>query len=282
MDLPHLSLFVQRLAQAVPGKGIGFLAGVAGTLLCLLSVVLYTPRRRMAFLQGAGSKRFWLNLHIVLGIGGPLIVATHAHLHVLGLKGLVNLAMWATVASGVVARFVATRSMAARLKRETLLQRLGQSFGWEGDEDLYFLPPQKKRRVLRAMNETAGELPSGLAHLTLLFFRDLRVIWILWRAAQRLRRGKRLDHDRRKTERRDRPISCETDEKRRRRGRRAPPEAFRLRLVLQRNILLFSIYEASAPFWISVHIGFSLIFFLALSLHVAVAALFKPELAGWL
>lgn len=274
MDWP--GPFLDGLMSAVPGKGAGLLLGVAGTSFCLLSVLGYAPRNRLASLQGFGPKRLWLNLHIGLGFLGPLLLAAgHSHFHWLGIKGLANLAMWATVISGLIARFFSAKIPAARLKREALLERLGSSFTWD-EEALHSLAPPKRRLVLRAMAITADEAPLGLVEMIRLVFQDLYVIGLLWKTTRRLPHGERLAGDRRKGE----PGHSTSWENAavlgRGEGRRATPEAFRARLILQRNLLLLNLQEVGAPFWVAMHKGFSLGFLLLGSLHVILALLFKP------
>lgn len=270
-----LSPFQHDLMQATPGKGLGLWLGVAGTSFSLLSVLSYTPRNRLTFLQGFGTKRLWLNLHIGLGALGPLLLAAgHAHFHWLGIKGLANLAMWAAVISGLIARFFAAQIPAARLRRERLLERLNSSFNWE-EGALYSLTPPKRELVMRAMEKSAGEPPLSLAEMIRLVLQDLCVIALLWGAASYWPRGKWLAGD---TRQGDRGTPSDQEFTQLARGvqdRRAPLEAFRARLILQRNLLLLNLEEVSAPFWVAVHKGFSFGFLLLGSLHVTVALLFK-------
>ncbi len=282
MPADRLISLAGSLAQAAPGQGLGLRLGIAGALLCVLSVALYTPRNRLTSLQGAGPKRYWLNLHILLGAAGPLLVAGHAHLQLLGFKGLANLAMWGTVFSGVLARFLTTRTASARHWREQLLKELEDRFAWDDEEALFFLRPAQRRRTRQALREGFGAQPMGPGRMVLLFFRDLQVLWALTRASRRLHQGMQLlPGDRRRAERRQEAVGQGEVDGRRSGERRVPPEAFRARLILRRNLLLLNIYEASAPFWIAVHSGFTLAFLLFLNLHMAVALLFKPQFALW-
>ena len=111
-------------------------------------------------------------------------------------------------------------------------------------------------------------------------------------------RGEKLPGDRRRDNRRleDRRREDRRSGDRRRADRSGPPgkgeesgygrfrslpEAFKETLILQRNLLLLGIHEASVPFWISIHIGLSAGFLLFLNLHIAVAILFSPDMTVW-
>lgn len=273
---------VYGLIPESPGRGTGLVLALAGTLLCFLSVLAYAPRNRLASFQSVGVKRLWLNLHMLLGLAGPALVVGHAQMSLLGIKGLANLAMWGTLLSGIIARFFAAQSPAARLKRQSLLEWLASSFDWEQpNETLFFLTSTERLKVLRALDRAAAEPPSGVVGMSLLFFRDLRVIWILLQANRHLRHGKRLSDDRQQCEHRRTPFSRAVGDEERSHDRRAPPEAYLLRLTLQRNLLLLNLQEMGAPFWVAMHKGFSLGFLLLLSLHMAVVFLFKPQFQFW-
>ncbi len=294
--------------QLQPGKGAGLLLGIVGTLLCLLSVVLYSPRKRLAPFQHIGAKRHWLSLHILLGTIGPLLIAGHARHHLLGIKGLVNLAMWGVVVSGLLARYLATSLTVAKTRRLQLLKELTTRYHWESGETLYFLRPAQRRRLLESMRTSPLDQSPGLWRLVQCFFLDLQLLWDLQQAARMVRRGEKLPGDRRRGDRRNtdrragerRRAERQGDERRsedRRYGGREQsakgakpggirrskslPEAFRKTLVLQRNLLLLGIHEASAPFWISIHTGLSIGFLLFLNLHIVVAILFSPQMTVW-
>lgn len=291
-----LPLIVQ-LKQIAPGNGVGLLLGMVGTLFCLLSILLYILRKRLSPFQSAGPKRYWLNLHILLGTVGPLLVAGHAQNHLLGFKGLANLAMWGTVVSGLLARYFATGWAAAKARRLQMLKSLEARYNWKTGNALFFLRPAQRRRLQESMQQDPLGQSPGLGLLISGFFMDLQLLWELRRATRMVLRGQKLPGDRRRdnchsndrrsaegrSDDRHRAESGQPVEVERRAGSRSRslPEAFRETLILQRNLLLLGIHEASTPFWLSIHTGLGIGFLLFLNLHIIVAILFAPEMTIW-
>jgi len=252
-----------------PDKEAGLSFGILGGAACLLSVLLYTPRRRFPLLQGCAPKRYWLNLHMILGLFGPLMVLPHATVVWLGFPGLANVAMWITVFSGVVARYFTVRVPLAKFKREMLLEILAGQARPTRRKLRAILGPDMLNRVNSALDDRfiSDENPS-LLEMVRQFFRDLRVIGILTLHALGMRlRNRRVERARRA-----------------RNGRRnthSPPDVLISYLVLKRNLTLLNIQEAGAPFWIQLHIAFSFGFFLALVGHLVGIYLFKPQYLLW-
>ncbi len=79
--------------------------GILGSAMMLL-LLLYSLRKRSRFLQQAGNLRHWLNVHIFLGIFGPLFVILHSTFK---LNGLVAVSFWSMIAvslSGIIGRYL--------------------------------------------------------------------------------------------------------------------------------------------------------------------------------
>ncbi len=98
-------------AHAVYGPtgtlGHGF--GIVGSILMLAGIGMYSARKRVGFLHGAGKLRTWLTVHIFMCTLGPFLVMLHTAFRV---GGLISIAFWSmvlVVASGVFGRYVYTR-----------------------------------------------------------------------------------------------------------------------------------------------------------------------------
>jgi len=61
-----------------PESGIGYVLGIAGGSAMLLLLV-YPARKRVPALAFLGSTRRWFQVHMVLGIAGPLLVLFHSN-----------------------------------------------------------------------------------------------------------------------------------------------------------------------------------------------------------
>ncbi len=83
--------------------GQGF--GVIGTAMMLL-MLLYTARKRFRFMQSWGSLSRWLDIHIYLGVMGPLFIILHSTFK---LNGLIAISFWAMIIvalSGFLGRYL--------------------------------------------------------------------------------------------------------------------------------------------------------------------------------
>lgn len=87
------------------GQGLG----IVGTAMMTAGVVGYMLRKRIGFLQSAGSLRHWLQVHIFLCTLGPYFVMLHTTFK---FGGIISVAFWSmavVVASGVFGRYVYAR-----------------------------------------------------------------------------------------------------------------------------------------------------------------------------
>jgi len=84
---------------------IGHLLGIIGALFMLL-LLLYSIRKRFRFARNWGNLNTWLQVHIFLGITGPVLVLFHT---VFKFNGIVVIAFWSmvlVVISGVVGKYI--------------------------------------------------------------------------------------------------------------------------------------------------------------------------------
>jgi hypothetical protein len=92
-----------------PERGLGYALGIAGGVMMLLLLV-YPARKRMRQLAFIGSIRRWFQIHMFLGVAGPLCVLFHANFS-LGATNS-NVALWSMIivaASGLVGRYFYAR-----------------------------------------------------------------------------------------------------------------------------------------------------------------------------
>ncbi len=87
------------------GEGLGYWLGILGGTL-MLTLLLYSVRKRVPWLRTLGATRHWFRMHMTLGIVGPLVILYHSNFQV----GSVNsqVALYCTLivaASGVVGRY---------------------------------------------------------------------------------------------------------------------------------------------------------------------------------
>lgn len=107
-----LTLVVVGLSRSslyVSGKGLGYAMGLVGGILMLV-LLLYPLRKRASWAAPLGRLRYWFAAHMVLGIGGPVLVLLHSRLHLGSLNA--SVAFWCMVVvagSGIVGRFLYAR-----------------------------------------------------------------------------------------------------------------------------------------------------------------------------
>ena len=87
-------------------------SGTVGIRLAFLGVVsffgiyLYPFRKRWVWLSRIGKTRNWLDVHVVMGTGAPLLITFHAAFRMHGLAGTAYWIMLVVTASGFVGRYL--------------------------------------------------------------------------------------------------------------------------------------------------------------------------------
>ncbi len=107
-----------------PGVGVGYYMGLVGGVMMLL-MLLYPVRKHMQFARNWGPLRYWFMLHMMFGIGGPILVLFHSTFHVRSLNAGVALTSMLLVAiSGVIGRFIYKRIHHGLYGRKSDLEEL--------------------------------------------------------------------------------------------------------------------------------------------------------------
>ncbi len=92
-----------------PHRGFGYSLGiVGGSMMALL--LIYSARKRAAWLSWIGTIPAWFQIHMVLGVVGPILILFHCNFHLGASNSNVALICMLLVAgSGVVGRYIYTR-----------------------------------------------------------------------------------------------------------------------------------------------------------------------------
>lgn len=99
----HLERFI------TPEKGFGYLLGIVGGSAMLL-LLIYPLRKRVRWLAAIGSVRAWFQIHMVLGIVGPMLVLFHANFRTGATNSNVALfCMLVVSGSGLIGRYFYSR-----------------------------------------------------------------------------------------------------------------------------------------------------------------------------
>jgi hypothetical protein len=105
--LPRIDRLSSPLHEALrPAGSWGHGVGIAATLF-MLSNFLYSARKRLPFLRGAGPLRRWLAFHVFVGFMSPLVIAFHAAFQSNnGLATATAGSLAIVVFTGIVGRFI--------------------------------------------------------------------------------------------------------------------------------------------------------------------------------
>jgi hypothetical protein len=236
------------------GGSAGRALGVAGSSMLLL-LLLYSARKRIELLRGLGPLGRWLDVHIFLGVFGPLLIVLHSAFKV---QGLVALSFWSMVAvalSGVAGRYLYLQIPRTRAgealglaELEAADRRLGQRLRAEFRLD----EAQLAQLERLAVPEAAPGLAGTLVELSL----------------GRARRRRRLRAFARGCRALPRPLLRELE-------RVVLAQA----LARQRLALWDRIHELF-HYWNVLHKPFALVMYLFMAIHVAVAVLTGYGWAG--
>ena len=88
-----------------PGGAIGIKLGIFGAFL-FCAIFLYYFRKRWKWLGRIGTSRHWLDIHVVMGLSAPAIIAFHAAFKFRGMAGMAFWIMMAVALSGVIGRYL--------------------------------------------------------------------------------------------------------------------------------------------------------------------------------
>lgn len=186
--LSGIYIAYEIVAEPRGGHPFGHWLGIVGTLLMLLTEILYSVRKRTSLLNRAGPVRYWLSFHIFTGLVGPFLVLMHTGLQFRGLAGLTFLLTAVVVASGFIGRYLYT-ALPRRLSgvAQTHAELTGEALGLQAD--LAAFQQEKPEQVQKVIAELSLRTTQRSAWLSLLgrsFFQ--------WRYQRRLRRAlRRLD-----------------------------------------------------------------------------------------
>jgi hypothetical protein len=160
-----------------PSGPVGLYLGFAGVAL-FVGIFLYPLRKHWAWLGQKGSTRHWLDIHVLMGLTAPFIVAFHSTLKFKGIAGMAFWIMFAVSTSGVVGRYlyaqiprkVTTAELSMRELQE-LQEHLSQQLAAQK------LLPEADLRILLRMPDAnrVGRLPIVVALVYMMILDVIRV-----------------------------------------------------------------------------------------------------------
>lgn len=92
-----------------PRSGLGYWLGIVGGSLMIL-LLIYPLRKRVRAFAFLGSARIWFQIHMILGVAGPLAILYHCTYRMGATNS--NVALWSMIvvaSSGLVGRYLYSR-----------------------------------------------------------------------------------------------------------------------------------------------------------------------------
>lgn len=220
----------------VPDEGLGYWLGLVGGVMMLLAMA-YGLFKHIPALRTLGWMKRWLNLHIVFGIVGPLLILVHSTFRLGSLNAAVALISVVLVfLSGVMGRFFYSK----------IHYGLGGHKAQLADVQLNLVASGKriKSRRLDAFTDSVMSHPASLfgAWLDLMIF-GWRSRWLTFQ----LRRD--MTRHLKSIAKREGWSSADM-----RRHRKAFRRQLRAYMFILRKVALFSVYERFFAFWRHAHV----------------------------
>lgn len=164
---------ISRLGYFEAGDEVGYWIGVIGGIMLLL-LFSYPVRKRLRLTHRWGKVKWWFWAHMVLGVGGPLLILLHSNFHARSLNAAAALYSMLIVAlSGVVGRFIYTRVNRGLHGEQTNLRELQERAGLHQQEArsrLKFAPLVEVR--LKAFEQRVTTMRPGMRGCF------VRVLWL--------------------------------------------------------------------------------------------------------
>jgi Fe-S-cluster-containing hydrogenase component 2 len=228
------------------GSTLALTCGYLGTALMLLSTA-YIVQRRSRWFTRTATNQFWLEVHLMTGIVGPLYILLHSALRLTTWVSIPFWSMVAVVISGVIGRYLYTLvpALANRHELEILEHR-------------------------RAITELAGSHPAAVDYADDVLAREARraerswevglVVLLLWVILDDVRRIFSRARDRHALRR----VASSSI------ARQLARRIDRI-VVFERRAQLAPRSKALLKAWKRVHVPFSLLLLVTMTIHIVIA-----------
>lgn len=241
------------------GDRVGYWLGVTGGVMMLL-LFSYPLRKHVKALHGWGKAKWWLWAHMVLGLGGPLLILLHSTFHIGSTNaGVALYSMLVVAGSGIVGRFLYLRVNRGLHGEQSTLRELQVRAGFDQDDArsrLAFAPDVEERlRAFEREQLRPGRNAAG--HLRQLVLLPLQQ----WLAYRKCSAGLRAPLQRLAQQRRWSPTQLAERE-------RLARKLVRRYLNAVARVAQFSIYERLFALWHVAHVPFVYLLVLSAVAHV--------------
>ncbi len=234
-----------RLGLYKPGSDFGYYLGVVGGSM-MLALLLYPLRKNVRFMHNWGPLSWWFRLHMLFGIGGPVLILFHSTFHVGSLNAAVALTSMLLVAgSGVLGRFIYTRIHHGLYGRRATLeeQRARLDASESGIERAMMTGPAGEARLKQfeasALAPAGGFIAGTWKFATL----RLRRAWVFFVVARQMRHAVRTLGSKHGWSKQQRRKILERSQ-----------HVLRQYLATVQDVALFGTYERLMSWWHILHV----------------------------
>jgi hypothetical protein len=173
---------ISRLGLFKAGDDMGYWIGVVGAVMMLL-LFSYPLRKHFRFAKSWGKVKWWFLVHMLLGIGGPLLILLHSTFHIGSLNaGVALYSMLIVAGSGVIGRCIYARVNRGLRGEKTDLKALQAKAGLDQQDvrsRLSFAPEVEARLKAFEQDELAAKA-GWLTHLRRVFWLPFTQ-WLVYR-----------------------------------------------------------------------------------------------------
>jgi hypothetical protein len=185
-ERPHSAMHTQLKPAGLWGHGLG----IIGTFM-LIVLLAYSVRKRLGARRGLGSLRRWLDVHIFLGVMGPLLITLHTAMKFSGIVSISFFSMMAVALSGVFGRYVYMQ-----IPRDSRGHALGLAAAQKRMEELgerlrsqYRLPDEAIRSFVQHTGVSDGAARSKIGSFFHSIGRDITLRGRMRRLRRRLKKA---------------------------------------------------------------------------------------------
>ncbi len=220
----------------IPEEGLGYFLGLTGGIIMLLAMA-YSMFKYLPSLRKKIKIKAWLNLHIAMGLVGPLLIYFHSTFRIGSLNGGIALiSMSLVLLSGIIGRYLYSKTHYGLGGRKA---KLGELHKLLNDENSLLHSPRLNNFTQNVMSHTRTLFQATWE----LFSYSIRSRWVYFRVKKELLQIlKKAAADNNLTQ------------KEYRLQKRIIKKQVRTYLILLHKVSLFKLYERFFAFWRHAHV----------------------------
>lgn len=164
-------------AQLKPGGTTGRTLGLAGSMM-MITLLGYSLRKRVRFMSGWGKLKTWLQVHIFLGVAGPVLITFHTAFK---LRGIVAISYWSMVIvalSGAIGRYLYAQIPRAISGAELEAKEISGQLNEINTRLSEWLTPQQMEQLQRITAFRVTASGSSIVAVLTMMGDDLRWIFL--------------------------------------------------------------------------------------------------------